>query len=360
MTPSDEEIRTAIAEQAGEWFIQHEAGALSSGDSLAFLAWLRASPMHVEAYLGVASIASRLRAAVAGSDVPLESFLASVRAVDDTVVSIERPARQLPPGLSRGAVSRTWQIAAALAVLAVLAVGVLWWAHDGQLLGIPRTYRTVHGEQSVRRLPDGSTVHLDTDSAVTVRYSSSERLVEITRGQAFFEVVPNHSGRWFRVLAGDAGVIAVGTRFNVDRQGRALVVTVADGEVAAFTGTPVQLLNERGVPAGRHVTAGYQLRIDAGVMSAQPVAVDLRQVLGWLEHRIIFEHRPLGEVASEFNRYARFPVEIDDARLRALPVSGTFDADDMDSFVAFLETQPGVRVEKTPARIRVMGVSPGT
>jgi hypothetical protein len=31
----------------------------------------------------------------------------------------------------------------------------------------------------------------------------------------------------------------------------------------------------------------------------------------------------------------------------------------VDSFVAFLETQPDVRVEKTPTRIRVMGVSPG-
>lgn len=65
--------------------------------------------------------------------------------------------------------------------------------------------------------------------------------------------------------------------------------------------------NGGGVPAfGQHVAPGYQIRVDAGVMSAQPVPVDLRQVLGWLQHKIIFEHRPLGDVAAEFNRMYAF------------------------------------------------------
>ena len=42
--------------------------------------------------------------------------------------------------------------------------------------------------------------------------------------------------------------------------------------------------------------------------------------------------------------------------LRALPVSGVFDAYDIDSFVAFLQTLDGVRVERTPARSRVFSV----
>jgi transmembrane sensor len=65
-------------------------------------------------------------------------------------------------------------------------------------------------------------------------------------------------------------------------------------------------------------------------------------------------------VAAEFNRYGRVPVEIEDAALRALPVSGMFDADDTESFVVFLQTLPGVRVEKTPTRIRVTRVEPAT
>ena len=61
-------------------------------------------------------------------------------------------------------------------------------------------------------------------------------------------------------------------------------------------------------------------------------------------------------MADEFNRYGSIPIEIDDPDLRALPISGVFDADDIDSFVAFLQTIDGVRVERTHARIRVFSV----
>jgi transmembrane sensor len=61
----------------------------------------------------------------------------------------------------------------------------------------------------------------------------------------------------------------------------------------------------------------------------------------------------LGEVAAEFNRYGPIPVEIEDSTLGELPATGMLDASDTDSFVAFLETLPGMRVERTPTRIRV-------
>ena len=84
----------------------------------------------------------------------------------------------------------------------------------------------------------------------------------------------------------------------------------------------------------------------------------MQHALAWLQREIAFEQRPLGEVADEFNRYGSIPIEIDDAALRALPISGVFDAYDVDSFVAFLKTLDGVRVERTPARIRVFSVKP--
>jgi transmembrane sensor len=205
----------------------------------------------------------------------------------------------------------------------------------------------------VQRLPDGSVLRLDTDSQATVRYSNSERLVELNKGQALFEVV-HEPARRFRVVAGIAGVIAVGTRFDVYRKPGFTEVTVAQGEVAVFAGEPPWLKSPAPVAAGvQQLSAGYQLRVDAEGRTTQPIAVDLEQALGWTQHQSVFEHRPLGEVAAEFNRYGRIPVEIEDKELRALPVSGLFDVTDTDSFVAFVQTLPGVKVERTPERIRV-------
>jgi transmembrane sensor len=199
---------------------------------------------------------------------------------------------------------------------------------------------------------------LDTDSKATVRYSSRERLIELRRGQALLEVA-HENNRRFRIAAGDAGAVAVGTQFNVYRKFGSIEFTVVRGEIAVFTGEPSWLRSAVAIPATvQRVMAGYQLSIDAGGMTSQPVPVDLNQTLGWLQHKTVFDHRPLGEVAAEFNRYGSIPVEVEAATLRALLVSGMFDADDTESFVAFLRTLPDVRVEKTPARIRVIRATP--
>jgi transmembrane sensor len=357
MTPSDEEIRTAIAQQAAEWFIAHQAGPLPEDDGAAFLAWLKASPIHVREYLGVARVARHLPAVGGKPDVSLETFLAQAAALDgDNVVSLPRPVSETKRPVVRRWSIRAWPIAASLIAL---AAGILWWAHDGELFGIPKTYRTAHGEQNVVRLPDGSVLRLDTDSEATVRYSAKERLIEIGRGQALLEVA-HVSARRFRVAAGDAGAIALGTRFDVYKKGSATEFTVVYGEIAVFTGQP-SWLRGAGIPdAVQRVTAGYQLRVDAGMISAHSVPVDLEQTLGWLQHKVAFEHRPLGEVAAEFNRYGSIPVQIDDEELRMLPVSGMFDAGDTESFVAFLQRLPGVKVERQSTLIRVTRIKTTT
>jgi transmembrane sensor len=358
VTPSDEQIRSAIAHQAAEWFIANQAGSLGEADAAQFLAWLKASPVHVREYLGVARVARHLPAAAGEPKVPLETYLAELTAAgDDSVVSL----RQLAPGKERFTARDLWSRALPIAAsLLALAVGTLWWAHDGELLGIPKTYRTAHGEQRVVQLPDGSLLRLDTDSEATVHYSGRERLVEIKGGQALLEVV-HDSRRRFRVAAGDAGAIAVGTQFDVYRKPGAVEFTVSQGAIAVFTGHPSWLRDQGSVPDDvLRVTTGQQVRIDSGSASPEPVATNLDQALAWLQHKIVFEHRPLGEVAAEFNRYGSIPVEIDDEELRVLPVSGMFDAGDTESFVAFLQRLPGVRVERTSTLIRVIRVKTTT
>ena len=153
----------------------------------------------------------------------------------------------------------------------------------------------------------------------------------------------------------DAHVFVVGTQFNVYRKPDVTTVTVVEGSIAVLAGQPPPGVTGLPLDALR-VNAGYQVRVDARGVLAQPTPVDVQQAVAWLQRQIAFEQRPLGEVAEEFNRYGSIPIEIDDAALRALPISGVFNAYDIDSFVAFLQTLDGVRVERTTARIRVFRV----
>jgi transmembrane sensor len=342
MAPSNEQIRAAIAEQANEWFIENRCGPLDREASVRFVAWLKSSPVHVEEYLAAAAVATEMKTAARATQTPLETLLARARTAADSVVELEYPLAGRVPTVPPYRVPPAWSLAAA-AILVFVALATLWLTRDGERFGLPRTYSTAHGEQSVRVLPDGSVLHLNTDSQVTVHYSRRERVVDLDRGEALFEVA--HEGaRGFRVAAGNTQVLDVGTQFDVYRSPAAVRVTVVEGTVAVYTGPP-QLM-----PTAVRVGAGYQVEVRDQVGSPQPV--DARAAVAWLKRQIVFKNEPLGEVADEFNRYGHITIEIDES-LRSVPITGVFDAYDADSFVAFLATLNDVVVQKTPTRIRV-------
>jgi transmembrane sensor len=342
MTPSDEQIRMAIAEQASEWFVENRGGSIDREARSRFMAWLKASPVHVGEYLAIAGLAHDLNTAANTAEIPLEPLLA--RALEETnrVVTLDPSVLGHAPATIRPRGSRRWSLAAA-AALPLLAL-TLWLTRDGERFGLPKTYSTAHGEQSERVLPDGSVLHLNTDSQVTLHYSRRERVVDLDRGEALFQVA--HEGeRGFRVAAGHAQVLTVGTQFDVYRKSEAVLVTVVEGTVAVYTGPPQRS------PSALRVNAGYQVEVRDKV--GEPRAVDVHAAVAWLTRKIVFDDQPLGKVAEEFNRYGRIEIEIDDDTLRALPISGIFDAYDTDSFVTFLDTLNGVVAQRTPTRIRV-------
>jgi len=347
MTSKDEQVRAVIAEQAGEWFVTNDEGPLATEDSAALVAWLKASPAHLGEFLGVSVVARDLREACADPDSSIDTLVARARAEDDTLV------RSLWPRVSAAVFpSRRWLTAAVtLASLAVLSLGLsqLWSVRPASQVSMPASvpalhFATRHGQQLVQRLADSSVLHLNTDSSVTVRYSDTERLITLTSGQAVFEVA-HEPQRAFRVLAGSAQVVAVGTRFDVRLTPEATLVTVVEGRVAVgLSATSAAIIQ---------VGADQQLRVAAAEWPARPVAVDAERTTSWLRREIVFDHEPLEHVAAEFNRYAPKPIEITTPALRSLEISGVFATDDPDAFIAFLRSLKGVRVEVTEKEIRV-------
>jgi transmembrane sensor len=353
MTSNDTHSRDGIAEDAAAWFVENSQ-PLNRRSRAAFMSWLKTSPVHVEEYLHIAALARDLPTAGADPSLDVESLLARASTQGDNILPLGSTAERRSAPRRTGAWSWQW-LTAACAALLFLAATAIWRTRDNERLGLPLTYRTARAEQRVQPLPDGSILHLNTDSQVTVRFSPAERVVELTRGQAFFEVA-HAPGRRFRIDAGSTGVIAVGTQFDVYRKAGAVVVTVVEGSVAVYAGHPPPL-----APSGLHapdtarVDAGYQLEVINRV--GEPRRVDTRAAVAWLKRQIAFENEPLGEVAAEFNRYGQIELEIDDEGVGALPVTGVFNAYDADSFVAFLETLQGVVVQRTPTRIRVQSLA---
>ena len=360
MSASDERLRDLIAEQAAGWFVANR-GEPSLREREDFVNWLKASPVHVEEYLGLAVIARDLQEIGADSKGSVESIVARAQTAE---VETIQPLWPRATEAERHPFSIRWRSAAVmLMAFAVLSLGLFaWWNFALAPRGLaPDTvatlhFETRHGEQQTHRLPDGSILHLNTDSELAISYSKSERIVMLTSGEADFEVI-HELRRPFRVFAGSAEAIDIGTQFDVRLERASTVITVIEGRTAVG---PSSMLRAQGTSAGQEPLARFvelhadqQISVAQGVWPAAPIAVDAHRATSWLRHQIMFDHEPISLVAMEFNRYTSKPIEITTPSLRDLKISGVFATDDIDGFIAFLRSLDGVHVEVTAARILV-------
>ena len=364
MTSSkDEQIRAAVAEQAAEWFVANDEGPLDAQESASLVAWLKASPVHVEEFLRLAVIARHLDAAAAGLG-SVETLIARAQVED------ERPVQGYWPRALTAIQTLTmprWLIGAVtMAAVGVVGFGLLWFSRLGSLTHVSAPaaittlhFATHHGEQQTQRLADNSVLHLNTETAMTVRYSKTERLVVLESGEADFEVA-HESDRPFRVIAGPARAIAHGTQFDVRLKGDSAVVTVIEGRVGV---SPSQIppgagsSHEQGLRLVE-LHADQQISVSNNAWPVAPTSVDAHRAAAWLHRQIAFDHEPLEQVAAEFNRYAGKPTEIATPELRKLEISGIFSTDDSEEFVAFLRSLEGVQVDVMATRIRVSEKQP--
>jgi transmembrane sensor len=351
MNSDDKRIRAAIAEQAGEWFVASEEGSMDARDTAALAAWFMTSPVHIQEFLGVSVVARDLKEVRTDPEYSLEAILARAGAEEGRPVQrlwprVIEAVRETPSG-------RRLPVAAAMAV--VLSLGLLFtWnlrpkGRPAGLTGIAtQHFETGHGGQLTQRLADNSMLHLNTDSAASVRYSKSERLVTLLSGQAEIEVT-HEADRAFRVHTRSADIVDIGTRFDVRLEQGATVVTVIEGRVAVGP----QNSSPNSAVRSIELAANQQLRVAEGEWPAIPVAVDAEHTTSWLHRQISFDHEPLERVAAEYNRYTSKPIEIATPALRTLRISGVFTTDDTEAFIAFLRSLKGVRVEVMETRILV-------
>src|SRR5579863_2121350 len=123
MTSTDQQIRAAITQRAADWFVANRAGPLADGERAAFFAWLKASPIHVEEYLGVAALERDLTAATDDSAMTLSALLELARQDQSGRVVDLITAAEVEPRHGRISYRRAgWSVAAVI----TLIVGALW------------------------------------------------------------------------------------------------------------------------------------------------------------------------------------------------------------------------------------------
>jgi transmembrane sensor len=309
--------------EAAEWFVLLDSGRASDDDRARHRVWLAARPEHRDAYasvrqtFGIAQMAQTMSSAPARG---MERFV---------------PARAF--GRPQWAL-----LAAGVAVVAVL-LGIRQFGPD--LLATH--YTTGVGEHRDVALADGSIVHLNAATSLSVRFTNDARDIDLRQGEALFEVAhdPSHP---FRVHAAARTIQAVGTAFDVDRQGTAVEVAVSEGTVvvsAPGITAPNPATDASGVSAA--VSKGYAVTYRASQALAEQHAITPELVGSWQHGILYYEDVPLAQLAGDLDRQFGTVTRIDDPRLAAMSITISLKLHDRQATLGTLAKLLPIRIRGT-------------
>ncbi|GLQ88069.1 FecR family protein [Dyella flagellata] len=309
-----------VVQAAADWWVRlREADA--GGEVIEqWLEWAGQDERHLETFERLNELAERL----GGLDQVSRQGL--IRAF----------ARPAPP-------QRRWfPLAAAASIAAVMLSGALYvgWTHFAVVVTPQVVYQSGVGQNREFSLPDGTKVALGAASRLSVKYSNDQRSVEITDGEAYFNVV-HDDRRPFVVTIGNMTVRDIGTAFDVRRTGERVTVAVTQGRVA-ISSRRLQVRPHSTLEA----TAGQRVTYDSDKSNFVVDIVTPAQATAWRQNRLEFIDEPLSVVVANLDRYASKPVHVADADLNALSYTGTIRTDAIDSWVDALPEVFPLRVSK--------------
>lgn len=296
-----------IRDRAVAWLLRLQAPACGEAERRACAAWLAQNPKHRQAF----------EAAQAAWDW-MEPFKTQPFSARDAALNY-RPLRKRRLG------------AYATAALLLLGVSVAALAPQGWL-GTTATYSAAKGDKQTVLLADGSILELNTDSEIRVKLDYWRREVELLRGEAFFKVA-HENRRPFVVHAGSGRIRDIGTAFEVYKTANQVLVAVQEGAVEVQTQT-TQRLN-----------AGQQLAYAENGQFISVPKQDIAALTAWRQGQLVFRAKRLDEVLAEAGRYHNQRIRLQDKRLAAMRVSGTFPANKLESLLNAVAAILPVRVE---------------
>jgi transmembrane sensor len=306
----------AVEAEAAQWVIRFDSGEATAEDHAKFLEWQAKSPQHREA----AARLTRL-----WSDLDAAKELAQ------------------PVAAPRAKPKWRWPLVAAAASLLLVIGGYPLYRSAREVPPVVTNYQTKIGVQKTVTLADGSTVQLNTNTAIRVEMSGARRDVHLLRGEAYFEVAHDER-RPFAVFAGHGLVRDIGTAFDVRLDPHAVDVTVVKGNVELAA-----LAREDGETHEQHLgnlAAGQNAVFSRKVERLSLVSDTLiNRRLAWRQGVLVYSGEPLAEVVADYNRYSDIKLEVADAKLGALQVGGYFEIGKNAAFLEALKDNFGIEAK---------------
>ncbi|TKT92921.1 FecR family protein [Dyadobacter frigoris] len=218
-----------------------------------------------------------------------------------------------------------WKWAAA----AVVALGTGIFSKD---LILFENYKTANGELKAIILNDSSRVTLNANSSLKVPrfdFVNASREVFLD-GEAEFNVTHTVDNKQFIVhTTDDSEILVLGTEFVVYTRKKGTRVVLNKGKVQLSSAQESKPLTMK---PGDQVTIYQNGKMELEKLTK--TEVELQSV--WKEHRMVFDHTKLGEVATKLNEIYGVDVEIKDKQTAERELTGSFKAENVDEILDVL------------------------
>lgn len=365
---------STVEAQALRWLVRREDG-LDVAAEAEFQAWLAADPAHQAAFDDMAGVWQGIDDIPADGVAQLKAGVAQAGgAAPMAAPSVPFPPMHRPPRRAEHSGPRRWfrgfgpwapQALTACVLFAMLGGGWFAWDHWQHQPVFTQHYATARAQQIEARLPDGSTLRLDTASQADVTLYRQRREVRLPEGQIMF-TVQGDKARPFDVLAGATRITVVGTRFSVrytpSLGSHQVQVAVEEGHVRVARADAVKGRGDAlpSAPIGDAIDleAGQTVAVDGEGRLGPVGRVAAQGIAPWRGHRVNFDDTPLAAAVAELERYGPTGLVVRDPAVAALRVTGSVDLRRVGDFARSLPQVLPVRLEPREGAAEVVARRP--
>ena len=198
---------------------------------------------------------------------------------------------------------------------------------------------TKRGSKSSIKLPDGTTVRLNTDSRLTYISFAAGKTREVTLvGEAYFDVA-HDSSRPFIIHTGKVNIKVLGTSFNVRNypQDKELETSLIKGKIeVSLESRPEDIIILK--PTEKLIIAKEEDELSAATKVSN--STDNKVVLtsitymrqdslvaetSWLNDKLVFVNQPLEKIALELERKYAINITFKDEKVKKYRYTGVFE-----------------------------------
>lgn len=304
-----------VLEEAILWMVRLHSGYADEQAIQGCLHWRQRHPLHEAAWQALQRNESTLGSLAGMSGVPGGVARETLELVQNQQLGRRRLLQVLGTGLIVG--SMGWRSQDA----------VRRWAAD---------YSTAVGERRTLTLADGTRLQLNTNSAVDVVFTDSQRLIKLVQGEIYIETGADEGSpggrRSFWVQTRQARLQALGTAFAVRQEDASTQLAVEHSKVAIHLPAQQQV-----------VAAGEQYSINAE--GWRKLSTGEMDASAWTRGQLVARSMPMQTLVAELARYHRGWL-VCAPQVAGLKVSGVFQLGDIDRALDALETSMPVRIER--------------